>query len=68
MRRIFLVSVCLMAAACTTAPVKLKNPATGQIAQCGPYFLDGAFSDSQAQRERACVNDFQMQGFVRLPD
>jgi hypothetical protein len=54
-------------AACTD-PIKLKNTTTGQIAQCGPYASDMiAGGDAQAQRERECIQDFQRQGYERMP-
>jgi hypothetical protein len=53
--------------ACTD-PIKLKNAATGQIAQSGPYASDMiAGGDAQAQRERECIQDFQRQGYERAP-
>jgi hypothetical protein len=61
------VLLALTLASCTTA-IRLQNPTTGQTAQCGPYASDIiAGGDAQAQRERACVQDFQRQGYERLP-
>jgi hypothetical protein len=47
--------------------VKLRNPATGETATCGPYMLDSVGSDSQAQREARCISDYQRQGYQRVP-
>ena len=54
-------------AGCTTA-VKLRNPATGATASCGPYYVDSGFSNAQAERESRCISDFQRQGFERVPE
>jgi len=51
-----------------TEPIRLRNPATGQITQCGPF--PTILSTDKAQslaRERACIEDFQRQGFERVP-
>jgi hypothetical protein len=51
-----------------TAPVTLKSVSTGQIAQCGPYPSDiMGGGNAQAQRERECIQDFQRQGYERMP-
>lgn len=60
-------AVAFVLAACSSA-IKLRNPATGETATCGPYMLDSLASDSQAQREARCLSDYQRQGFQRVPD
>jgi hypothetical protein len=67
MSRILIVLTCAALGACTDAVV-LRNAMTGQTAKCGPYVMDSAFSDSQAQREARCVSDYQRQGFERAPN
>lgn len=65
MKRGFLVALCLAVSACS-APVTMRNPTTGQTAQCGPYGFGLAFGGAQlAAREGQCINDFQRQGFER---
>lgn len=67
MKSIFLAAL-LALAACTSA-VHLKNPATGQTAQCGPYMLEGLGQPaSVASREARCLDDFERQGYVRAAD
>jgi hypothetical protein len=63
MRQLFIVALCLSAAACTSA-IKMKNPATGQIATCGPY----ADTWTTPEREGRCISDYQRQGYQRVPD
>lgn len=68
MSRTLALAVALALGACTTSAVTLKNPATGQVAQCGPYYVDAIGSDAQARRESRCLDDYQRQGFVRVSD
>jgi uncharacterized protein YceK len=57
----------LVLSGCTDV-VKLRNPTTGETAQCGPYQLEGLGQPaSVAQREARCLDDYQRQGFVRAP-
>jgi hypothetical protein len=61
-------ALCLGIGACTSA-VKLRNPATGETASCGPYLMEGLGQPaSVADREARCISDFQRQGFQRVPD
>jgi len=47
--------------ACTAMDtVHLRNPATGQTAQCGPFMAD-------LGEPRACLDDYAKQGFERVP-
>lgn len=41
-------------------PILLRHPETGETVQCGPY------AKNDFQRERACVQDFQQQGYQRV--
>jgi hypothetical protein len=51
-------------AGCQSDSVRLRDPQTGQIAQCGPY---GTYSSQTAAKERErCVNDYQAQGYQRV--
>lgn len=68
MRFLLIVVACTAVAACTDA-IKLRNPATGATAQCGPYMLEGLGQPaSVAQRETRCLDDYERQGYVRVPD
>lgn len=60
MIRTLLILLCL--AACT-APVKLRNASTGDVATCGPYVDTWTTPD----REGRCISDYQRQGFERVP-
>jgi hypothetical protein len=66
MSRILFVLVCTAALGACTHAVVLRNAMTGETAKCGPYVMDSAFSDSQAQREARCIGDYQRQGFERV--
>ncbi|HEY0524012.1 MAG TPA: hypothetical protein VGD08_11515 [Stellaceae bacterium] len=71
MSRIFVGALCLVLGACTaspvqTSPVKLRDPATGEIATCGPYPV-GLFSQARAD-ETACVGKLERRGYARIPD
>lgn len=48
-------------------PITMKDPRTGQVAQCGPYFHAGVFAIANTEREAQCVADFRMQGYQRQP-
>ena len=54
----------LVLAACTT-PIKMRNPATGAVAQCGPYRYSGLQAQASAFREAQCIRDYKEQGYVR---
>ena len=67
--RLALLCVVSMAflAGCTSA-VNLRHPQTGATAKCGPYYSLGGYYNVATIRERTCVQDFQRQGFERVPD
>jgi hypothetical protein len=46
-----------------TSPITMRNPVTGQVAECGPY----TNTWTTPAREGRCISDFQRQGFVRMP-
>ena len=52
---------------CTSA-VTLRHPQTGTAAKCGPYYSLGGYYNAATIRERTCVQDFQRQGYERVPD
>lgn len=55
----------LLLTGCTNA-ITLRH-ADGREAVCGPYHTGGPIGWQAAERERACVADFQRQGFERMP-
>jgi hypothetical protein len=66
-RQIALISAAALAAACaTTEPIVLRHP-DGRTVQCGPYDNRPAHAMASAYRERGCIEDFQRQGFERVP-
>ncbi len=51
----------------TTEPIYLRHQKTGQIVQCGPDYGDAMKAASIQMRELTCINDYRLQGFVRIP-
>jgi hypothetical protein len=45
----------------------LKNPNTGDVVTCGPYKLSGATGAAGEAAERGCIEDYECQGWVRIP-
>jgi hypothetical protein len=47
--------------ACQSDSVRLRNPQTGEIAQCGPY---GQMSSKTAAATREqCISEYQQKGY-----
>ncbi len=69
MRVLFMMGVALLIlAACTyTDTVFLRHPKTGLTAQCGPYRYSGYTATAAAMRESRCIDDYQRQGYERVP-
>jgi hypothetical protein len=69
MKKLIVLVVMGLLVGCATEPIRLSNPKTGQIAQCGPYTnmhpLFPALSPHW-KAERECIQDFQRQGYERL--
>jgi hypothetical protein len=59
-----LLAVILLLAGCVGG-VKLRHPATKQEAQCGPYAIKFGLGYQELER---CLNDYQRQGFERVPE
>ena len=54
-------------AACARPAVQLRHPGTGQTATCGPYAAAGPIrSQTLGAQERACVEDYEKQGYQRV--
>ena len=67
--RYYLLLLPLLFTGCTDM-VYMKNPQTGQMAECGPYWIGTATSiklDSISRMETQCINDYKEQGYVRNP-
>ena len=69
---ILLIAVSMLAVGCEnisgSAPVMMRNARTGQTTQCGPFpKLTSTDAQQAFARERACVEDYQRQGFERVP-
>ena len=46
--------------------VYLKNPKTGEVVSCSGHLTVWLFSSSSLAAQRGCINDFQIQGYVRI--
>ncbi len=49
------------------APIKMRNPRTGEIANCGPT-RGRMYEGMNYQLMRDCVEDYQRQGWERVPE
>ncbi len=67
MKPLYIAILCLFAAACSTDPVYLKHTKSGQIVQCGPFPSRGMQATAAALHESQCINDYQRQGYERVP-
>jgi hypothetical protein len=68
MRAILVLLACAAVASCTSRPIVMRNPVTGQTTDCGSRSELWAWDvESNPGREMACVRDYQMQGWVRAP-
>ena len=50
-----------------TDPVLLRHLKTGQTVQCGPYRYDHHTAVAIIMQERGCIEDYQRQGYERVP-
>lgn len=57
----------LLSACATTDPVFLRHPQTGTVVQCGPYDFRPYQAAPSAMLERGCIEDYQRQGYERVP-
>jgi len=49
------------------APVYLRHPDTGMTVQCGPDVEDPASDHSARLLKRGCIENYERQGYERLP-
>ena len=61
----------LLLMGCATELIRLRNPQTGDVAQCGPYTNMHPFFPALSphwKAERECIEDFQRQGYERISE
>lgn len=63
-RIVLLASMVFLMAGCVGA-VKLRHPTTKEEVTCGPYALKFGIGHQELER---CLDDYQRQGYVRVPD
>lgn len=56
-----------LSACAHTDRVELQNQQTGQRVSCGPYPDFALRATASALQLNQCIQDFEKQGFVRLP-
>jgi hypothetical protein len=61
---VMIVSVAVIVSGCTGS-AKLRHPTTQKEATCGPYALKFGMGLSEFKR---CMDDYQRQGYERVPD
>jgi hypothetical protein len=64
-RRVWIMLALILPCCAAPETAWMKNPATGQIASCGPYYINEW--SAQFAAERACIEDYGRQGYVRVP-
>jgi hypothetical protein len=65
---LLLVTGLALAGCASTDPIYLRHQTTGRVVQCGPYPTNSPQQVSTALiRERGCMEDFQRQGYERVP-
>ncbi len=47
-------------------PVRMRNPTSGQVIDCGPY-PNAVDAQHAAHRENECIADAERHGFMRAP-
>jgi hypothetical protein len=53
---------------CTTETIHMRNPVTGQVAECGGHPLAfPIYATIASTHDAECVRDYKEQGFVRSP-
>jgi hypothetical protein len=66
--KILLVCLILAASACATGDdITLRNPISGQITKCPGYSTAPALASHAQAQQRNCVQDYQRQGYERVP-
>ncbi len=54
---------------CATEKVYLRHAKTGHTVKCGPYgYLNVPDKAVAFKQERACIRDYQRQGYERVPE
>lgn len=66
MRHLIVIASCALALTGCTSTITMRHP-DGRVATCGDSWAFGANHFAAAERDRACVNDYQVQGFARAP-
>jgi hypothetical protein len=60
----------LLLAACSTTPDIVLRNSTGQTARCEGFFVASGWGRSQllSKLQRECMEDYQRQGYERVPE
>ena len=52
----------------TLAAVRLRHPTTGSTVECGPYSYVPATQEVAVASMTRCIDDYQRQGYLRVPE
>ena len=65
MRLLVLIAALAVVGGCINESVLLRHPETGKTVQCGPYPIYGdiASVNARLECERACIQEYQRQGY-----
>ncbi len=63
-------AVVVLLTGCSTTPEIVLRNSAGQTARCEGFFVASGWGRSQllSKLQRECVNDYQRQGYVRVPE
>ena len=64
---LFVAFIAVGVAGCASTDAVIMRHPDGRTAQCGPYRTDLRVGPTQVALERGCIEDYQRQGFQRLP-
>lgn len=56
----------IFVAGCTD-PILMRDPKTGETADCGSHYGVGLYAFTANQRAEDCVRDYQREGWERVP-
>jgi hypothetical protein len=68
MKILYLALILTTVTGCVSAdPVTLRHPTSGQITKCPGYSTAPALAAVSETQQRNCVQDYQRQGYERVP-
>jgi hypothetical protein len=69
MKTLTLALIALLFSGCAgTQAVLLRHPQTGKEVRCGPYRYTGYTAAAVTMEHLKCIEDYQRQGYERVPE